>query len=197
MKTRIEVTPLEPGRFGVPASGGTVTTHHKVAVHSVLLDAFGLIGMEHDAVVYETFAIVLEREPLTEVPAAFPLENVADRYPGLVGRAARPVRGVALVAVAPLASDDRGHRWKSEDSSLNEQNEPPEPSPLRIACSIPTLGGDATLLRPQRTEGVVVFATTYDLVKVERLKLGPATLMARKPNPRSPGRRTRHRRCES
>jgi hypothetical protein len=77
----IRVTRLEPGRYGVAVSEGTVTTTHKVALSGELLDDLGLFEVDPLVVVEEAFAFLLDREPASAIQGDFPVEQIAQRYP--------------------------------------------------------------------------------------------------------------------
>lgn len=79
--TRVTVTELEPGHFGVQVREGTVTTSHKVAVSDQLVDDLGLVDVDRAAMVEETFAFLLEREPASAIRGDFPLDEVARWFP--------------------------------------------------------------------------------------------------------------------
>lgn len=79
--SRISVIPLEPGRYEVEVREGGTTTSHKVAVPSDLLDELGLSDLDPLAVVQETFAFLLDREPATSILTQFSLDQVPRYFP--------------------------------------------------------------------------------------------------------------------
>lgn len=79
--SRISVTPLEPGRYGVEVREADTTTSHKVAVPRDLLDDLGLSDLDPAAVVEETFAFLLDREPASSILSQFSLDQVPRYFP--------------------------------------------------------------------------------------------------------------------
>jgi hypothetical protein len=79
--SEIAVTPLAPGRFGVEVSEGPVRTSHEVSVPDQLVRDLGLRAIDPPRIVYETFAFLLEREPVTSILTTFSLEEVASYFP--------------------------------------------------------------------------------------------------------------------
>jgi hypothetical protein len=72
----IEVTPQGGGAFQVAVTGPPRTTH-RVTIPEGMLE--GLAGATPEAVVRESFAFLLEREPNTSILAEFSLD-VIERY---------------------------------------------------------------------------------------------------------------------
>ena len=79
--SRVSVIPLEPGRYGVEVREGDTTTAHKVAVPDDLLDDLGLTDLDPLAVVQETFAFLLDREPASSILPHFSLDQVPRYFP--------------------------------------------------------------------------------------------------------------------
>ena len=75
------MTPLEEGVFGVRVSGGTTSTDHRVTVPPGYLDELGIPGSDPEAVVRESFAFLLEREPATSILREFDLPEIARYFP--------------------------------------------------------------------------------------------------------------------
>lgn len=76
----ITVRPMGHGRYAVDVREGAITTHHKVSVPDGLLDDIGLVGADDEALVRETFAYLLDREPVTAIGRDFPIEQAARRH---------------------------------------------------------------------------------------------------------------------
>jgi hypothetical protein len=76
----IEVLPLGGGAFRVQVIAGETTTH-QVTVPPDLVDDLGLQGVPPDAVVRESFAFLLEREPNTSILPAFSLDEITRYFP--------------------------------------------------------------------------------------------------------------------
>jgi hypothetical protein len=79
--SEIEVTPLEPGAYGVRVMEGDTETHHRVTVPDELLDTLGVRDVEPEAVVRESFAFLLEREPATSILGEFSLDAITRYFP--------------------------------------------------------------------------------------------------------------------
>jgi hypothetical protein len=79
--SEIAVTSLAPGRFGVEVVEGRVRKSHEVSVPDQLVVELGLRAIDPSRIVYETFAFLLEREPVTSILAAFSLDQVASYFP--------------------------------------------------------------------------------------------------------------------
>ncbi len=60
---------------------GDVETSHRVTVPDSLLDDLGLAEGDQEAVVRESFAFLLEREPATSILREFDLNSISDFFP--------------------------------------------------------------------------------------------------------------------
>ena len=85
----ITITELEPGTFGVQVEEGNETTSHRVRLEDDFLDDAGLDSVEREALVRETFAFLLEREPATAIMTEFGLDDVARFFPDYVDEVTR------------------------------------------------------------------------------------------------------------
>jgi hypothetical protein len=79
--TDIDITPMEPGHFGVQVTEGDTTTSHRVSVPQGMLDELNLPGVDPERVVRESFAFLLEREPNTSILQEFSLDRIASVFP--------------------------------------------------------------------------------------------------------------------
>ena len=77
----ITVTPMGPGEFGVQVSEGNETTSHKVSVPDQLLDDLAIPDLDQQALVEESFAFLLEREPATSIMREFALTEISRFFP--------------------------------------------------------------------------------------------------------------------
>jgi hypothetical protein len=75
------VTPLEPGTFRVVVTGGATPTTHRVTVPPGYLEELGVPQAAPEAVVRESFAFLLEREPPTSILSEFDLPEIARFFP--------------------------------------------------------------------------------------------------------------------
>ncbi len=75
------MTPLEPGAFGVRLTEGTAATDHRVTVPPGYLEELGVPEADPEAVVRESFAFLLEREPATSILPEFALPEIARYFP--------------------------------------------------------------------------------------------------------------------
>ena len=76
----IDVSPLGGGAFRVTVTG-TETTTHRVTIPQGMLEDLGLDGVTPDAVIRESFAFLLEREPNTSILPDFSLDVIARYFP--------------------------------------------------------------------------------------------------------------------
>ncbi len=77
--SEITVTPIDDRHFGVELREGDVSTNHRVAVPSTMVDDLGLADVEPDVLVRESMAFLLEREPATSIMSEFALSDI-QRY---------------------------------------------------------------------------------------------------------------------
>ncbi len=77
----VKVTAMGANEFGVQVVEGDVETSHRVRVPESLLDDLGLAEVDQEALVTESFAFLLEREPATAIMAEFPLSTISDFFP--------------------------------------------------------------------------------------------------------------------
>jgi hypothetical protein len=78
--SRLDVSPLGGGRFRVTVTDGKTTTH-QVTVPPDLLADLGVEDVTPEAVVRESFAFLLEREPNTSILEDFSLDVIARYFP--------------------------------------------------------------------------------------------------------------------
>lgn len=77
--TEVQVAPTEDGGFAVTVTGGDTVTTHRVTVPAPLLARLG--GPDPAAVVRESFAFLLEREPAASILPEFSLDQIAHYFP--------------------------------------------------------------------------------------------------------------------
>jgi hypothetical protein len=77
----ISVTPQGGGGFTVEVRQGGRATSHRVSVPAGMLDRMGLAGADEAAVVRESFAFLLEREPNTSILPEFELGVISRYFP--------------------------------------------------------------------------------------------------------------------
>ena len=77
----IQITPAGRHEFGVEVTEGSETTSHKVIVPPSLLDDWGLEEADGEAVVRESFAFLMEREPASSILPEFSLAIISRYYP--------------------------------------------------------------------------------------------------------------------
>ncbi len=77
----VKVTAMGPNEFGVQVVEGDGETSHRVSVPAALIDDLGLADVDQEALVRESFAFLLEREPATAILAEFPLSAISDFFP--------------------------------------------------------------------------------------------------------------------
>ncbi|CAA9240197.1 MAG: hypothetical protein AVDCRST_MAG10-1729 [uncultured Acidimicrobiales bacterium] len=77
----IRITPAGPHEFGVEVTEGQETTSHRVLVPPSLLDDWGLEDTDSEAVVRESFAFLMEREPASSILPEFSLAIIPRYFP--------------------------------------------------------------------------------------------------------------------
>ena len=77
----IRITPAGRHEFGVEVVTGKETTSHHVIVPESILTDLGLDESQSEAVVRESFAFLLEREPATSILPDFSLAIIARYFP--------------------------------------------------------------------------------------------------------------------
>ena len=77
----IKITPAGSHEFTVEVTEGGETTSHHVIVPQSLLAEWGLGASDEEAVVRESFAFLLEREPATSILPDFSLEIISRYFP--------------------------------------------------------------------------------------------------------------------
>jgi hypothetical protein len=77
----IRITPAGPREYGVEVTEGEETTSHRVIVPQSLLDDLGLDDTDGEAVVRETFAFLMEREPASSILPEFSLAIIPRYFP--------------------------------------------------------------------------------------------------------------------
>jgi hypothetical protein len=81
MTAGITITPMEQEWFGVQLDEGDTTWSYKVQVPPALLDDLGLVGIDLERVIRESFAFLLEREPPSSILREFPLDVIPRYFP--------------------------------------------------------------------------------------------------------------------
>jgi len=79
--TEIRVTATKPHEYGVEVTEGGETSAHRVIVPESLLSDLGEAGDDEEAVVRESFAFLLEREPADEILPEFSLAIISRYFP--------------------------------------------------------------------------------------------------------------------
>ncbi|HEV2761216.1 MAG TPA: hypothetical protein VGV86_16775 [Acidimicrobiales bacterium] len=77
----IRIIPAGPHEFGVEVTDGQETTSHRVIVPPSLLDDWGLEDTDSEAVVRESFAFLMEREPASSILPEFSLAIIPRYFP--------------------------------------------------------------------------------------------------------------------
>ena len=77
----IKITPAGAHEFTVEVTEGGETTTHHVIVPETLLADWGLEDVSEEAVVRESFAFLLEREPATSILPDFSLAIIPRYFP--------------------------------------------------------------------------------------------------------------------
>jgi hypothetical protein len=77
----IRITAAGPREFGVEVTEGEESTSHRVIVPETLLAGWGLDDSDAEAVVRESFAFLLEREPASSILPEFSLAIIPRYFP--------------------------------------------------------------------------------------------------------------------
>jgi hypothetical protein len=77
----IRITVAGPHEYGVEVTEGAETTSHRVIVPPTLLADWGLDDDDGEAVVRESFAFLLEREPAASILPEFSLAIISRYFP--------------------------------------------------------------------------------------------------------------------
>jgi hypothetical protein len=78
--TEINVTPMEPGWYGVQVREGYDTTSHRVRIPEELRTDLGVFDADDESLVRETFNFLLEKEPATAIRKEFGLDEVGGYF---------------------------------------------------------------------------------------------------------------------
>ncbi len=81
MSEEVSITRLDEGNFGVEVRQGSVTTNHRVSVPPSMVDDLGLVDVDHEQLVRESIAFLLEREPATSILPEFGLDIIPRYFP--------------------------------------------------------------------------------------------------------------------
>ncbi len=79
--SEIHITALEPGSFGVEVREGENATHHRVTIPQDMPLDLGVPEVDHERLVRESFAFLLEREPATSILSEFALPDIGRYFP--------------------------------------------------------------------------------------------------------------------
>jgi len=77
----IKITAAGPHEFGVEVTDGDQATSHRVIVPPSMLAGWGLDDEDGEAVVRESFAFLLEREPADSILPEFSLAIISRYFP--------------------------------------------------------------------------------------------------------------------
>lgn len=64
---------------------GTITTSHRVTVSGRLIDDLGIVDLDEQRLVRESFEFLLEREPATAIMKEFDLAEISGFFPEYAG----------------------------------------------------------------------------------------------------------------
>lgn len=80
----VQVRPMGPHEYAVVVREGRDTTNHRVRVPDQLLDDLGLVDLDEEDLVRESFAFLLEREPADSILHEFDLDVISRYFPEYV-----------------------------------------------------------------------------------------------------------------
>lgn len=81
MDVDVTIKRLEGHQFDVVVRQGSSTTQHRVQLPAGMADDHRLAGVDHDELVRESFAFLLEREPATSILPEFDLDVIGRYFP--------------------------------------------------------------------------------------------------------------------
>lgn len=84
MEQQIEIKRITEHEYGVTVTEGDHSTHHKVRVPETLRDELGIVDLDEDELVKESFHFLLEREPADSILGSFDLDVISRYFPDYV-----------------------------------------------------------------------------------------------------------------
>ena len=81
MRQQIAITHMTEHEYGVTVTEGDHSTHHQVRVPERLHDDLGLVGLDEEELVRESFHFLLEREPADAILSDFDLDVISRYFP--------------------------------------------------------------------------------------------------------------------
>ncbi len=86
---KTEIRPLGPHEWAVQVTEGQDTTSHLVTVPARLIDDLidntGIVDVDEERLVRESFTFLLEREPPGAIKREFDLDEISGYFPEYVG----------------------------------------------------------------------------------------------------------------
>jgi hypothetical protein len=82
---KIDVRGMGPHEWAVVVTEGEDTTSHRVTVSDELIDNLGIIDLDEERLVRESFEFLLEREPADAIRREFDLDVVSRYFPDYGG----------------------------------------------------------------------------------------------------------------
>ena len=82
---KIDVRGMGPHEWAVVVTEGHETTSHRVTVSEQLIDDLGIVDLDEERLVRESFDFLLEREPVDAILREFDLEQIATYFPAYAG----------------------------------------------------------------------------------------------------------------
>ena len=82
---KIEILPMGPRQWAVTVTEGHETTNHRVTVSDQLIDDLGVVDLDEERLVRESFEFLLEREPVTAILREFDLDAISGYFPEYAG----------------------------------------------------------------------------------------------------------------
>ncbi len=84
MEQRIETKHMTEHEYGVTVTEGDHSTQHRVRVPEALRDELGIVDLDEDQLVKESFHFLLEREPADSILREFDLDVISRYFPDYV-----------------------------------------------------------------------------------------------------------------
>lgn len=84
MSDDIHILPMSDHVYAVDLHASEATTNHRVTVDDRFRDDLGVIDLDEQLVVRESFHFLLDHEPATSIAPEFTLSELADSHPDYV-----------------------------------------------------------------------------------------------------------------
>jgi hypothetical protein len=81
---KIDILGMAPHEWAVTVTEGVDTTNHHVTVSEQLIDDLGIVDLDEEELVRETFKFLLERDTGDSIRHEFDLDEMPDEFPDYI-----------------------------------------------------------------------------------------------------------------